>query len=90
VTTHLTSFYERDPERTREDPFVPVAACRATDGGQVSIYPDGDGEDRIDCLACLGWLNDGDNRLLILDVGEWITRHAADHSIRYTDIDVTE
>lgn len=94
MTTHLTRAYRLAGlgEAGERIPSVPLAACDATDGSQADIYPDGDGEDRIDCPACLEWLADGDNRLLILDVTGWIRRRIArgDADICYIDIPVEE
>lgn len=91
MTVHLTHTYRWDKAARvpgdRASGFVPIPACRAGDGEeQVSIYPAGEGEDRIDCPACLQWLARGDNRLLILDTDEWIRRHAGDADIRCIDI----
>lgn len=91
VTVHLTRAYryaEGSEAGGRRIPSVPVTACG--DGGeQVSVCPDGDGEDRISCEACLAWLAQGDNRLHLLDADEWIRRNAGRADIRYIDIEVT-
>lgn len=63
----------------------PLTAC-GQPGQQISIYPDGAGEDQVTCPACLEWLAGGDNRLMLLDMDEWIRRHAGD--VHYIDIPV--
>jgi hypothetical protein len=96
MTVHLTRAYRRrgpgeEPAGSRF-PSVPVAACSSPDGEQADIYPDGDGEDRIDCPDCLAWLAEGDNRLLILDVNEWIRRRVAagGDDVYYIDVPMEE
>jgi hypothetical protein len=86
----VTGYLRRDREGNAVD--IPLSACdqAETEGHRlVSIYPHGD-ESLITCTACLAWLAEEDNRLLLLDVGEWIRKHAAagDRNLRYIDIPV--
>lgn len=88
VTTHLIMSYSYPGGWRRSgDATTPHPACRAASpqDGMVDIYPDGD-ESKIDCGGCLAWLNADDNRMMLLNVDQWIRKHAADADLRYISI----
>lgn len=87
---HLIKAYRyptRKERATRKRGSIPIAACEGT-GDMVSIYKHPEDEPLIDCLECLQWLGEGDNRLLVIPGGveQWIMNHVKDREIRYIDI----
>lgn len=93
MVTHLVVSYSYPkgvhlPVDPDADDAIPNAACQEPPGPGdelADICDDGD-ESPVTCPACLAWLNDGDNRLKLLNIDGWIRKHVGDPNLWYFDV----
>ena|SRR5271155_3747884 len=89
MTVHLTRAYTPQGGLRRPKAEQAIAACSRKPGlEQVSVYDEPENEKLITCPDCLIWLNEGDNRLLVVKDGveQWIRNHVNDTEIYSTGI----